>query len=217
VLDRETYSDPEVIARSERFVCVKVNAQKRTDLAGRYHVRAYPSIAFLRPDGTVITLVRGFQPPKPFAKHLEELTDSRAEEFTLRQRLKDHPDLTEIRHDLALLLLRRGATGEAVAQFDTLWSVRNQIPEEDRWELALDRGRALHLAGRNKEASRELEQFVKKSEGSPRRPEALFYLGEAARAEDRPKNARKWFRRLLELSPEGWLAEESKARLGDLG
>ena len=217
VLDRQTYGDPEVVRRSERFVCVKVNAQKRQDLAQRYRIRSYPSIVFLRPDGAVITLIRGFQPPEPFAKALDELTDSRAEEFTLRQRLKDHPDLTEIRHELALLLLRRGAVGEAVAQFDSLWSARKEIREEDRWELAVDRGRSLHLAGRHKEAEKELERFVKKRKNSPRRPEALYFLGEVALARERPKKARRWFEKLLEITSEGWLAEQSRSRLADLG
>ena len=217
VLDRETYRDPKVVKRSERFVCVKVDAQKRLDLARRYRIRSYPTIAFLHADGSVIGLVRGYQPPKAFARELDEITDSRAEEFTLRQRLKDHPDLLEIRHDLALLLLRRGAVGESLEQFETLWAANSRMAEEDRWELTLDRGRALHRAGRHREAATELERFVRRRKDAPRLSEAIYYLGEALLAGDRPKEARKWFRKLLEVESEGWLAEQSRSRLADLG
>ena len=217
VLDRETYRDPKVVQRSERFVCVKVDAQKRMDLAQRYRIRSYPTIAFLKADGSVISLVRGYQPPKPFARRLDEVTDSQAEEFILRQRLKDHPDLIEIRRDLALLLLRRGAAGESLAQFDALWADRERMEEADRWELVLHRGRALHLAGKQREAAEELERFVSKCEDSARRVEAIFYLAEALLAGNKPREARKWFRRLLELKSGGWLVEHSRSRLADLG
>lgn len=48
ILDSEVYTQKSVIAESTRFVCVKVNAEKRPDLAGAFNVQGYPYIAVLQ-------------------------------------------------------------------------------------------------------------------------------------------------------------------------
>lgn len=216
-LDRETYVDSSVVHRSQQLVAVKVDAEKRPELARRYGVRAYPTIWFLRPDGTEFEMIRGYQAPNAFASTLNRILDTKGEEFTLRQRLRDHPELTSIRQDLAMLLLRRGDDVGALGQLDSLLALAKDLPEDDQWDLRLTRGRALVRAGRAEEARKELEKFVKKRKDSPRIDEAIFFLAEASRAEGDRGKARKWYRKLLEMSPAGWLAEQSKARLADLG
>lgn len=216
-LDRTTYADSTVIERCRNLVCIKVDGDKRKDIARKFRVRSYPTILFLQPDGSPIDAFRGFRPPKKFLPVLDAITDRSAEEYVLRQRLKDHPDLVDIRHDLALLLLQKGTLGESVAHFDTLSAQKKRIPEDLRHIVLLDRGRALHAAGRYKEARKQLEKVRKKLKGSERHAEALYLLAEASLASGKTKNAKKWFRKLLEVNPEGWLAEQSRSRLSDLG
>lgn len=216
-LDADTYSNHEVIARSRKMVCVKVNAEVRKDVASRYAVRAFPTITFLQPDGTLIDAVRGYKSPDKFAPILDQYLDSRGLAFTFVQRLRDHPELTDVRRDLARLYLRDGDTAGALAQLDTLAESGSRMSESALWEVRLDRGRALLKAGRVEEAARELEAFVKKQKKSPRYAEALYFLGEAKLAEGNAKEARKWFRKLLDVRPAGWLAERSKTRLDELG
>ena len=52
-LDRVVYADPDVINLADRFVCIKINADKRRDLAARYNPSGgVPTTVFLRSDGT---------------------------------------------------------------------------------------------------------------------------------------------------------------------
>jgi thiol:disulfide interchange protein len=52
-LDRVVYTDPDVINLADKFVCIKINADKRRDLAAKYNpAGGVPTIVFLRSDGT---------------------------------------------------------------------------------------------------------------------------------------------------------------------
>jgi thiol:disulfide interchange protein len=53
-LDSDVYSARSVIDESANFVSVKVDAEKHRDLAARYGITGYPTIVWLRADGSVI-------------------------------------------------------------------------------------------------------------------------------------------------------------------
>lgn len=213
-MEKETYPDPGVVERASRIVCVRVDGEKRADLARAYGVRAFPTVLFLNADGSTARLIRGYQSPRSFAAALDDFLDEQAAEFTLRQRLKDHPELPEVRRDLAMLLLRQGHPAEAAAHFDTLASLRrdDRSPTE-LWSTAYNHARALLASGRPREARELLLGLVKRSRTEPRWPQAVYYLAESSWAAGDRKEARKWYRKLLEVKPQGWLAERSRARL----
>ena len=216
-LDSDTYSDSEVGAHARRLVCVKVNAERRTEIARRYGVRAYPTIAFLRPDGSLVDVVRGYLPPRQFVPVMDRLTDSAGERFTLLQRLKDHPDLMDVRSDLARLLIRDGEAARALAEIDTCLQAEGSLDEENRWDLHLDRGRLLVELGRAHDARKELKEYVDERKRASRHAESIFFYAEACLADGDKKEARRFYRKLLEERPQGWLAERSRSRLGKLG
>jgi thioredoxin-like negative regulator of GroEL len=213
-MEKETYRDPGVVERSSRIVCVRVDAEKRADLARTYGVRAFPTLLFLNSDGSTLRLIRGYQSAQNFAATLDGLLDERAAEFTLRQRLKDHPELPGARRDLAMLLLRQGRPSEAAAHFDTLASLgESGRPPAEAWSITYNRARALLASGRPGDARKLLQGLVKGSKEEPRWPQAVFFLAESTWAAGDRKEARKWFRKLLEVKPQGWLADRSRARL----
>jgi uncharacterized protein YyaL (SSP411 family) len=54
-MDRTTYADPHIAARiNDRFVAVRVDADRRPDIAERYNLGGWPTTAFLTADGGVI-------------------------------------------------------------------------------------------------------------------------------------------------------------------
>jgi tetratricopeptide (TPR) repeat protein len=216
-LDRETYSDPRVIERCVKLVAVKIDGDRRRDLARQNGVTGYPTIGFFHPDGTPLQIVVGYQRADAFVALLDRLLDRTAEEFVLKQRLKDHPELLDVRGDLAFLLLGKGDAGEAIAHFDTLLQERDKVPPDRYWDLTLARGKALLQTGATREARRSLKDFVKNQKKSPRLREALFFLGEAALADGDRKEAGKCFRKLLDIGREGWLADRSRELLAGRG
>jgi thioredoxin-related protein len=80
VMDRETFSDPEVKKYLvEHFVTIRINAESTTEkvkykgremtpveLARAFNVRGFPSLAYLDRDGELVTIVPGFVPAKTF-------------------------------------------------------------------------------------------------------------------------------------------------------
>jgi thioredoxin-like negative regulator of GroEL len=216
-LDADTYANPQVAARTRGLVCVKVNAERRTDLARRYGVRAYPIVAFLKPDGSLVDMVRGYLAPRPFLAALDRLPDGSAERFVLTERLRDHPDLLDVRRDLARLLMGDGENAQALAQLDTVLSMEDRIPKTERWQIHLDHARLLLAAGRSEEARSELKGCLGEAKDSPRHAEAVYFYAEAALAQGDRKEARKYYRKLLDERPSGWLADRSRARLDAIG
>ena len=60
-LDRVIYSDTDVINLADEFVCIKINADKRRDLAAKYNpTGGVPAIVFLRSDGTEAHRIGGY-------------------------------------------------------------------------------------------------------------------------------------------------------------
>lgn len=66
-LDKETWTDPEVIKLLEsKTVSIKIDAEKETKLAERYKIEAYPTVLLAKPDGTEIDRLVGFREPAAF-------------------------------------------------------------------------------------------------------------------------------------------------------
>ncbi|WP_163862297.1 protein-disulfide reductase DsbD family protein [Myxococcus eversor] len=79
-LDRETYPAPEVISQSSegQFLNIKIDATNSEDaldaLMERFGVEGLPTVAFVAPDGKVLTRPRitGFLEPTPFAAEMRK-------------------------------------------------------------------------------------------------------------------------------------------------
>ena len=60
-LDRVVYADPDVISLADKFVCIKINADKRRDLAARYNpTGGVPTTVFIRSDDTELHRIVGY-------------------------------------------------------------------------------------------------------------------------------------------------------------
>jgi len=59
-LDKDTYSDGRVRAVAKNFVSVKIDGDKSTDLVRKYNINGYPTIMFLRPDGSEEKRIVGY-------------------------------------------------------------------------------------------------------------------------------------------------------------
>lgn len=58
-LDKNIYTDQQVIGETAKWISVKVNAEQRPDVAGSYGVTSYPTIAFLQADGRPLEVQAG--------------------------------------------------------------------------------------------------------------------------------------------------------------
>ena len=73
VMDRETYSDPEVLEVIKRgFVPVRVDTDKRPDVNERYNMGGWPTTAVLTPEGDLVTGAT-YVPPVPMLRLLRQM------------------------------------------------------------------------------------------------------------------------------------------------
>jgi len=70
-LDANTFPAGEVIAESQNFVNVKINAEVRTDLARQYGVHSYPTILFLDANGNTLNRFAGGYASAGFVKQMQ--------------------------------------------------------------------------------------------------------------------------------------------------
>ena len=74
VLDRKTYSDENVGKIADaKFISIKIDAEhgEGVELAKYFKVRGYPTIVFLKEDGSLIDQVVGYQDAEHFARSLQ--------------------------------------------------------------------------------------------------------------------------------------------------
>lgn len=73
VMDDTTYSDPKIVETiNERFIPIRVEAEKRPDIQDRYLLGGWPSTIWLLPDGRVLTGTT-FMPPEAMIHKLNEV------------------------------------------------------------------------------------------------------------------------------------------------
>jgi len=73
VMDRVTYSDPEIIKTiNDRFIPVRVEGDKRPDIQERYLLGGWPTTAWLLPDGRILSGTT-FVPPETLLLKLKEV------------------------------------------------------------------------------------------------------------------------------------------------
>lgn len=72
-LDKETFTDPEVVAATKNLVAIRLNPETQQDgaeLARRYGIDGFPVVLFLRPDGAVAGRLDGYYPPRAFLEKM---------------------------------------------------------------------------------------------------------------------------------------------------
>lgn len=74
-LDKDTYADPEVVKLSDKFVCVKVDADKDSSSAEKYKIKGLPTIIFMDSNGRVITEISGYRDSGFFIKVMSEISE----------------------------------------------------------------------------------------------------------------------------------------------
>lgn len=115
-LDKDTYTNADVIKLSREFVNLKTDAEKEgLSLAKKYGVSGFPTILFLDKSGEVVGRIGGYMPPAPFAKEVTRIRDAHADLPKLEARLKATPDDGEANARLAEIMAMRGKRAEAEA------------------------------------------------------------------------------------------------------
>ena len=73
MLEEQTYPNAQVIAESHKWVMLKIDTDKQTDLAVKYGIASLPTLAVLRSDGKPVNGTTGFLDAPQFIKFLRDV------------------------------------------------------------------------------------------------------------------------------------------------
>jgi len=65
-LEKEVFAEPSVVALSREFVCIKVEATMRRDIADHYRIRSLPQAVLLGPSGGEVHRILGYRPVQSY-------------------------------------------------------------------------------------------------------------------------------------------------------
>ena len=83
----ETFADSKVVRWCERFVCIRVDPDRETEVCREFRVRGYPTVQFLSPRGVPLNRVVGKQPADQLVLEMQaalSATASRTVDTALR-------------------------------------------------------------------------------------------------------------------------------------
>lgn len=103
-LDKNTFPAPEVVELSKKLVAVKLDAEKEGQaLAEKHAVNGFPTILFLRPDGSEFARLVGYKPAGPFAADVTDIMTAHSASKTLAARLAANPDDAKLNMTAAMV------------------------------------------------------------------------------------------------------------------
>jgi len=122
MLDRKTYSDPAVTAFSNKFLNARFDAEKGEgrELARRFKVMNYPTIIFLKPDGTEIDRQIGYLGPREFLKLMRDYYNGVNTLAYFEKKLEQNPNDLEIMLKVASKYVDRADSASAMPLLDKL-------------------------------------------------------------------------------------------------
>ncbi|WP_162014298.1 tetratricopeptide repeat protein [Desulfurivibrio alkaliphilus] len=128
------------------------------------------------------------------------------EAIEIFKELTEEPELAfrlEVMTNLGLAYDQQGAYWEALATFQELQRVAPEEYHLQNPEFLLLLGQAYFRVGREQEGYQQVFSFINLAPDSPRRPEALFELGESRRRQGEHETARRLYNRILEEGSPG--------------
>ena len=74
-LDESTFKDPRVVAlMNERFVPLKIDAEREVHLANHLRIESYPTIVLATSDGKILAYLKGYQDADSFHEVLQRMS-----------------------------------------------------------------------------------------------------------------------------------------------
>jgi thioredoxin-like negative regulator of GroEL len=177
-MHREVFPNRKIIDLSTKFVCVKVNADKRKDVPRKYSVGPLPTYLFLTAKGDLVSQSVGYLPVDPFSIKMQralELFAAQAELAELKAKREDGTATGAELARLAYLLRRSEKISEArLAANEAIAALPEDHPSlsDAKLELALAR-----LADEDRGAAAAIEEWTAANPDSARRWEAKYELG----------------------------------------
>jgi thiol-disulfide isomerase/thioredoxin len=119
-LDKLTWPDKDVQEWVAKMaVAIKLDAEKEVEIAKRYHVESYPTILFLKNDGSEIDRIIAFKQPAEFLEEAKNALAGKDAVDRVKQKMSGRESDPMERQKLGDAFVQKGKYPEALAEY--LW------------------------------------------------------------------------------------------------
>jgi len=209
VLDARTYTDPGVMASSQGFVCLKINAEKEKQLARDFKIGGYPIIVFLSRNGEEINRIYGYVKAPPLKAELDRIMTDTGRLDILSEKYKRNPGDDEAGYLYADELMYKGRFKEADKVLEK--TVR-KAGQKRKADATLDLAICRFKGGNYKPAASELAKFLSRFKGSERNDEAELFYGLSLLASRQKEKGLQVLDKLQERASAKWVGQEALRR-----
>ena len=102
-LNKDTFSDDTVVAEMKDIICISIDAESKAGkpIAERFHVKGYPALILLAPDGSAEDSIGGYLPPDRFKMEIQRVRAGRGTAGDFRKQVDADRSNIEKRFALA--------------------------------------------------------------------------------------------------------------------
>lgn len=123
-LDATTWKDADVVVwLGEKTIALKIDAEKEVDLAKKHNISGYPTMLFLKPDGSEIDRIVGYKEPKDFLSQAKDALIGKNAISRAKEKVVGYEKDPMARGNYADELASAGRYEEALAEY--LWCFDN--------------------------------------------------------------------------------------------
>ena len=218
-MDRNTWANPAVVAKSRSYVFLKLNAETDPDgmeLQRKFGVQSYPMVLLLDSSGAEFERLEGYLPAERFLERLKLALEDPDSLGNLRGRAHGEPANLEVRLRLGKRLFSRLALEEARAEFERIVAAdpenRSRVADSALLHVALCQASVRETD----DALRTLDRLRQSYPDSSVVPNAILLSGEILLRVGRRDAARSRLEAFLDRYPNHELAARARELLADL-
>lgn len=209
-LDASTFIDPTVVSlMNEKFVALKIDADREAQLAQSLQIQSYPTIVLASPDGKIIDMVVGFKEAAAFTEILQRALGNVADPEWMTRDFKEAGKAlagSDYARAVALLkgILEDGKERPVQAK------AKQVLHEVDQLAAAkMARAKQLDDKGQATEAAAALTELARTFSGTPTATDAAQMLNTlASRPEIKNQQRSRRARELLAQAKEDYRTQQ---------
>jgi thiol-disulfide isomerase/thioredoxin len=215
-MDEETWPNPQVAGLQDKYVFLKLNAEKEPDglaMLKKFRINSFPTTMILNPDGSEFDRILGFQTAPQFVRRLSDSVDNPESFGNLKAREIRSPDDLALRCRVARELVDRLQFREAADRLQQIIKLdpgnKSGSAPDALLYLAICQA-SLHDS---ESALLSLEQLRKRFPQSPKISDAMFLSGEILLDSGRQTEGRARLEEFLKAYPDHRMAAEARKLL----
>ena len=218
-MDAQTWADPQVIRLQNKYVFLKLNAEKDPDgiaLREKFSITGFPTVMILNSDGSEFDRLEGYLPGRQFLERLNRVVSDPDALGNLKSAELRDPQNLSVRSRLGIALFDKSYYEDARVRFEEIIAQDPDNKSGLRPEALLRLALCQASQKQWEQTLSTIDQLKDQYPASERVAEASLLSGEVLMNLGRPDEARARILEFLKNYPQHRLVPQAKRMLADL-